>query len=238
MYSDRKSQPITVIRQTLAGLGVTTAAMRLSNALKYNPRWHLQPRVPRGNSGGGQWTSRRALQSTTSRILPALKRGAMAILKRSARRVRRHLNRRPYYWKKGDDLPREDEYDTETRRIGPFTPRRPQHEIYRFKNWREFRDWLGPPDPGWEWHHIVEQRLERNGRFAPERIHNTDNIVMLPLDVHRCISDTMSSKLDALSPVMRFVVEQRPFWVQYNKGLDLIEKCLEDSGYDLDTFRW
>lgn len=238
MYKDQENRSSSGVRPALADLGFKTAAMRLSIALKYNPRWNLQPRVPRGNPDGGQWTLDAGLQSATSLILPVLKRGAMQVLKLASPRVKRYLKRRPYYWVKGGELPGEDEYDRETRRIGPFTPRRPQHEIYRFKNWREFRDWLGPPDPGWEWHHIVEQRLERNGRFAPERIHNTDNIVMLPFDAHRCVSDTMGSKLDALSPVMRFVVEQRPFWVQYNMGLDLIEKCLEDNGYDLDTFRW
>lgn len=238
MQTDEQARYSKAIRQTLAILGVKTAAIRLSISLKYNPRWQLQPRVPRGNPDGGRWALDGGLQSATSLILPVLKRGAMKVLKLAAPRIKRYPKRRPNYWKKGDSLPVEHEYDRETRRIGPFTPRRPQHEIYRFKNWREFRDWLGPPDPGWEWHHIVEQRLERNGRFAPERIHNTDNIVMLPIEVHHCINSHMSSKLDALSSVMRFVVEQRPFWVQYNQGLDLIEKCLEDNGYDLDTFRW
>lgn len=238
MRDDESGRQVAAIRQGLAGYGVMTAAMRLSIVLKKNPYWYLQPRVPRGNPDGGQWTLGGGLQSATSLILPVLRRGAMQLLKLARPRIRRYLKRRPHYWKKGADSPIEEEYDRETRRIGPFTPRRPQHEIYRFKNWREFRDWLGPPDPGWEWHHIVEQRLEKNGRFAPERIHNTDNIVMLPIEVHRCISDRMSSKIDELSPVMRFVVERRPFWVQFNDGIDLIEECLEVEGYDIATFHW
>lgn len=32
------------------------AAVRLRLALRYNPYWHLQPRVPADNPGGGQWT--------------------------------------------------------------------------------------------------------------------------------------------------------------------------------------
>jgi hypothetical protein len=32
------------------------AAHRLILALRYNPNWHLQPRVPAGNPDGGQWT--------------------------------------------------------------------------------------------------------------------------------------------------------------------------------------
>jgi hypothetical protein len=148
VHTDHQYRPLSGARQKLAGLGFKTAAMRLSVALKYNPRWPLQPRVPRGNSDGGRWTLGGGLQSATSLILPALKRGAMRILKLATRRVKRYLIRRPHYWVKGDELPGEEEFDRETRRIGPFTPRRPQHEIYRFKNWREFRDWLGPPDPG------------------------------------------------------------------------------------------
>lgn len=238
MRSHQQNRPLVAIRQGLAGLGVDAAAMRLSLALKYNPHWRQQPRVPRGSPDGGQWTGGVQVAGAERILFPVLKEGGKRALRLAAPRVRRYLNRRPYYWEKDHDFPGEEEFDEETRRIGPFTPRRPQHEIHRFKSWREFKDFLGPADPGWEWHHIVEQRLERNGRFAPERIHNTDNIVMLPLEVHRCISDTMSSKEKGMSSVMRFLVEQRPFWVQFNQGLDLIETCLEKEGYDLDSFRW
>lgn len=39
-----------------AALRFRLAALRLRLALRYNPNWHLQPRVPAGNSDGGQWT--------------------------------------------------------------------------------------------------------------------------------------------------------------------------------------
>lgn len=240
METGRQNRPLTVIRQTLAGLGIEAAAMRLSLALKYNPRWHLQPRVPRGNPDGGQWTDNGGVQVANLGpiVFPVLKEGGKRALRLAAPRVRTFLDKIPDFWSGNDEFPSVDEFDEETRRIGPFTPRRPQHEFHWFKSWREFKDWLGPADPGWEWHHIVEQRLARKGVFAPERIHNTDNIVMLPLEVHRCISDTMSKKLDRLSPVMRFVIEMRPYWIQYNQGLKLIETCLEREGYELDSFRW
>lgn len=236
MHIHPEKSRLTAIRQTLTDMTIEAAAIRLAVALKYNPNWRSQPRVPPGYPDGGQWTNGGGVQVAV--LLPALKEGGKQALKLAAPRVRRYLKRRPLFWKHGDDFPGDDEFDQETRRIGPFSPRRPQHEIYRFKSWREFRDWLGPADPGWEWHHIVEQRLARKGVFAQERIQNTDNIVMLPIEVHHCISDTMSSKYNAASPVMRFLVELRPFWVQYNQGLELIETCLRREGYDLETFRW
>jgi hypothetical protein len=49
----QRNRSLAAIRQTLAGLRVDAAAMRLSLALKYNPHWRQQPRVPRGNPDGG-----------------------------------------------------------------------------------------------------------------------------------------------------------------------------------------
>lgn len=44
------------LKSAIAGGRVLVAGWRLQYALKRNSRWHLQPRVPAGNSDGGQWT--------------------------------------------------------------------------------------------------------------------------------------------------------------------------------------
>ncbi len=43
-------------KAAIAGGRMLVAGWRLQHALKRNTRWHLQPRVPAGNSDGGQWT--------------------------------------------------------------------------------------------------------------------------------------------------------------------------------------
>lgn len=44
------------LKSAIAAGCVLVAGWRLQYALKRNTRWHLQPRVPAGNSDGGQWT--------------------------------------------------------------------------------------------------------------------------------------------------------------------------------------
>ncbi|SEB91543.1 hypothetical protein SAMN05216452_3662 [Nitratireductor aquibiodomus] len=44
------------MRGEAAWVRLLAAAGRLERALKHNPRWRLQPRVPAGNPGGGRWT--------------------------------------------------------------------------------------------------------------------------------------------------------------------------------------
>ena len=45
----------------------------------------------------------------------------------------------------------------------------------------------GKAGEGMEWHHIVERRTEKASNFAPELLHNPDNIIALPTNVHRKI---------------------------------------------------
>ncbi len=98
------------------------------------------------------------------------------------------------------------------------------------------RTWLGPAGPGREWHHIVEKRLAENGTFPADLIHNTDNIVSLPVEVHRRISAKMSMRSEEFGgDIRRFWIEKLPYGEQYNRGLDLIRETMEELGYDLDT---
>jgi hypothetical protein len=56
MYALEETAGILRLKSAIAAGRVLVAGWRLQYALKRNSRWHLQPRVPAGNSDGGQWT--------------------------------------------------------------------------------------------------------------------------------------------------------------------------------------
>jgi hypothetical protein len=147
------------------------------------------------------------------------------------------LRRSPRIWDPQDKFPAEDEFDEDTRRVGPPTARRPEHPVIRFRNERELREYLGPAGPGRQWHHIVEKRLADKGIFPPEQIHSTDNIINLPVEVHQRISARMSRiEPGSGGRTLRSVIEGLPFEEQYNYGLKLIKEAYEELGYDFDPF--
>jgi len=222
------------LKRTLAELGFETAAVRVKFALKYNPRWREQPRVPRGNRDGGQWTDGGGVQIAAAQfLLPILPRAAPAAqrLYQVGKRVAPYLRRVPHRWDLLDDLFPEDEFDNETRRIGPISPRRPGHEHLRFRNAKELAEFLGPAGPKYHWHHIVEKWLARDGIFPPEVIHSTDNIIGIPDQVHYCVTGKMGSLYLDTGFKTRLVVANWTFAEQYNFGIDLIDQCFGEKGY-------
>lgn len=217
---------LTDIRLNLASLRVQLALIHLRREQRANPYWHLQPRVPAGIAEGGQWTDAvlPALGQILARALQAVR-----ALRRLAQGIRSWLNRPPQRW--SGRRPEEADFDEDTGRIGKPTERRPEHAQLRFRSFREFKEYMGSAGEGNEWHHIVEQRLAENGRFPPEEIHNTDNIVKLPRDVHLCVNARMSSLRrysDGL--IVRKWLERMSFEDQFDIGLGMIEECLELLG--------
>lgn len=175
------------------------SALNLQVALKRNPYWHLQPRVPAGSAQGGQWTGwERWTLGELASGLPVLARlgpAAVAKVRDAARRLSPYLRRLPRPWSERDQ-PTEDSYDDDTRRISRDSWQRRGEPNIRFRNEAELRNYLGPAGEEREWHHIVEKRLAGRPGFEPELIHSTDNIISLPIDVHRRISARMSSRSD------------------------------------------
>lgn len=219
----------------LAAERVRRAGSGMRSVIKANPNWHLQPRAPAGTPGGGQWIA--YLATGAASILPVLVRlgpKAVRLFREIARRAGPTLRRLPKQWGEKSKFPDEEEFDTETRRIGPMSRQRPGQPVLRFRNERELRDYLGPAGPGREWHHIVEKRLEV--LFSPELIHSTDNIINLPVDLHRHINGKMSRKSSATNDIVRrFYLSRFSFRDQYNLGIDLIREAAEDLGYDPDN---
>jgi len=86
------------IESSLAANRVLLSCLRLRNALKYNPYWHLQPRAPAGSAHGvgGQWISgaiNAALPILRFVGLPAIK-----LLREAIRRTAPYLRRSPRIW--------------------------------------------------------------------------------------------------------------------------------------------
>ncbi len=63
-----------------------------------------------------------------------------------------------------------------------------------FRSFSQAKRVLGPAGEGKQWHHLVEQTPGNVGRFGPEAIHNTGNLVRLDTAVHRQVSGYFSSK--------------------------------------------
>jgi hypothetical protein len=225
------------LRAEGAALRFRLAGHRLLLALRANPFWYLQPRWPAGRPDGGRWRpsgqvapqAGLPLLAFIARIAPGAYRAFRAV----AQRIAPLLRRLPEGWL-GEE-PEESAFDDPTRRIGPPTPRRPEHEHVRFRTAAELRTHLGPAGPGRQWHHIVEARLAGR-RFRPEQVHSTDNVVNVPIEVHHRVSAKMSSKQRYTEGKrLRDWLEPRSFEEQYQFGVDLLTETMEEMGYDPDT---
>lgn len=94
-----------------------------------------------------------------------------------------------------------------------------------FSSYRKFKKAYGKAGDGMEWHHIVEQRSANISQFGAERIHNIDNIVALPTDVHRKISGHYSSiQPESEHMRVRDWLNGKSFEFQYDYGLQLLKK--------------
>ena len=222
----------------LAAERFSAAAGRVSAALKYNPNWHLQPRVPAGDPEGGQWMpSERAIVGSLLPVLRKVGPPALRLLRETARRIAPVMRRLPRRWDETSQFPDENDFEEETRRISSSSWQRHGYPNIRFRSEDELRRYLGPAGPGREWHHIVEKRLAGRDGLPVEVIHNTDNIISLPVAVHRAINARMSSlSREHGNVVLRYWVERLPFEGQYNFGLDLIDRTLRELGYDPAQF--
>jgi len=81
------ADPATRFRKAMDRLGELLAERGLER--RYNPQWELQPRVPQGNPGGGQWTNgggsggvSEETVLTAAKISPALEQECLEQLER------------------------------------------------------------------------------------------------------------------------------------------------------------
>lgn len=239
MSATKYKQASLRMTNAAAAFRLQLAAERLRRELRFNPNWFLQPRVPAGVPGeGGRWTD--IIYGALSSVLPVLQRlgpPAIGTLRETARRVAPSLRRLPKPWSY-EHQPAEDSYDPAARRISRDSWQRfgEPHNI-RFRNEGELRRYLGPAGVGRQWHHNVESRLAGRPGYPAELIHSTDNIISLPIEVHRRVSAKMSSRgPDFGGDIRRFWLEKMDFKTQYDHGLRLIEETLIEFGYDPSKF--
>ena len=86
---------------------------------------------------------------------------------------------------------------------------------------------------GYQWHHIVEQSTIRTRAWDPRAIHNPNNLVQIPTQVHqRCINSWMARKgvrqfgaYASSSQTMRQWVQKQSFSTQHRIGVNLLRHC-------------
>ncbi len=115
-----------------------------------------------------------------------------------------------------------------------FDPPKPLSELQTAKPPRgfdtepELRRYLGDPPPGYEWHHLIEQ----NGQWRPDLtlpegirtwIQNTDNMVLVPVIKHYCVSGLMSAGGGGVR--LRDVVKAHHPDAQHEIGIQLLRRC-------------
>ena len=116
-----------------------------------------------------------------------------------------------------------------------FDPPKPLSELQTtkpargFYSEKELRAYLGPAPPGYEWHHLTEQ----NGQWRPDLtssegirtwIQHTDNMVLVPVIKHYCISGWMSRRFPTGGRLRDFVRHLSPM-EQRRIGLNLLKIC-------------
>ena len=115
-------------------------------------------------------------------------------------------------------------------------PEGPYAEAYRMET---FKALFLPAFPGYEFHHIVEehQYLYFTDRpNDPRTVNNSSNIVILPKEVHACISAEYSTNV-APGITLRESLRGQPYAAQYQRGLQEIEKCQSKVNNETATER-
>jgi hypothetical protein len=86
--------------------------------------------------------------------------------------------------------------------------------------------------PGHELHHIVErsQVLDTRSGFSRERINTTDNLVWVPVEVHRRISADYSRKVAGTTQTLRDSLNGASWDEQYDAGRMALDDTLREAG--------
>ena len=87
------------------------------------------------------------------------------------------------------------------------------------------RKWAGSADDGSQYHHLVTQGGANADNIPPERLHNTDNIVILPTLLHEVVSDEyLRPSRDDPSMTLYQRLQTQPYDVQREAGLNILRE--------------
>jgi len=84
---------------------------------------------------------------------------------------------------------------------------------------------FGPAGPGSQYHHIVTQGGANEDNIPPEKLHNTDDIVILPTLLHEAVNGEYlkPSPYDPNISIYEWLQTQ-PYEVQYEEGLKILRR--------------
>ncbi len=102
-----------------------------------------------------------------------------------------------------------------------------------YRSFASFKNAVGAPRANYQWHHVVEQSTIRNRGWDPRAIHNRNNLVQIPTQVHqRCVNSWMARKgvrsfgvNASSSQTMRQWVHAQGFSKQHQIGVNLLRHC-------------
>ena len=89
---------------------------------------------------------------------------------------------------------------------------------------------MGNAAEGNQWHHIVGQHADNIRKFGAESIHNTNNLVEIPKELHYKINGYYNSKpLELGGLTVRDWLKTQSFEAQYEYGLEIVQKALNGT---------
>ncbi len=100
-----------------------------------------------------------------------------------------------------------------------------------FKTFSKLKKHLGSPGKGNEWHHIVEQSQIKKSGFDATKIHNINNIISIPKEIHQKITGYYNSIDSTLSETMRVRdwLAGQSYDVQYKFGMEVLKRILTNT---------
>ena len=99
-----------------------------------------------------------------------------------------------------------------------------------FHSFSAFKRAMGNAAEGNQWHHIVGQHADNIRKFGAESIHNTNNLVEIPKELHYKINGYYNSKpLELGGLTVRDWLKTQSFEAQYEYGLEIVQKALNGT---------
>lgn len=230
---ERPRAAIALLHARLPPLPDLGAARRMAEAdplAKYSP---LQPRVPKGEHGGGQWTNEG--DADANDLLREVAYRYPPEVREMAKRLLDILKELPGNIEAlREALQEADPKDLPAIIKSAFDPPKPLEVLQTDKPPRGFeteaalKAYLGPAPPGYEWYHIIEQSQVRPDLTSPEGqrqwIQHTDNMVLIPTLRHYVITGEMNSLERDTGLRFRDIVRAHSPQAQRQIGLGLLRE--------------
>ena len=96
-----------------------------------------------------------------------------------------------------------------------------------YRSYSAFKYAMGRAGEGRQWHHIVKQTVNKLN-FAPEMLHNLENIVSIPVEMHRTIGGYYSSiRSFTDGQTVRQWLSTQSFEKQFDFGKQILDKAMK-----------